>query len=136
MDKDFTILVAEDDIGHFMLTKRCLESADLSGNIVHFLDGQIAYDFLRDNCCDCDHEKYLLLLDIRMPKIDGVELLKRIKADPYMADIPVVVVSTSDNPENISQCKELGCEDYIIKPLDYSFADKITSIVKEAFSKV
>lgn len=135
MEDDFTILIAEDNLGHFVLTKKCLEKAHFSEDIVHLSDGQIAYDYLQCHCSNCDHEKYLLLLDIRMPKIDGIEILKRMKEDANMKDIPVVVVSTSDNPAHMKQCKELGCNDYIVKPLDGSFSDTITDIVHSAFAE-
>ncbi len=134
MKDDFTILVAEDNMGHFMLTKKCLERAHLSEDIVHFSDGQIALDFLNSHCSNCSHAKYILLLDIRMPKIDGIELLERIKEDSFMKDIPVVMISTSDDPANIARCKELGCQEYIVKPLDGSFSNRITDIVHDAFA--
>jgi CheY-like chemotaxis protein len=134
MDTDFTILVAEDNIGHFLLTKKMLEKSGISNDIIHFSDGQVARDFLLENCLNYDHKNYLLLLDIRMPKIDGIEVLEWMKSNPCMENIPVIVVSTSDNPVNISRCKELGCDGYIVKPLDSSFKDKIDEIIQHKFA--
>jgi CheY-like chemotaxis protein len=62
---------------------------------------------------------YLLLLDIRMPKIDGIEVLKRIKDDDELRKIPVIVITTTDDPREVERCHALGCSNYIVKPVDY-----------------
>ena len=134
MQKDVVILIAEDDLGHFLLAKRHIRSAGVSREIVHFTDGQLARDFLNDNCIDADSTKYLLLLDIRMPKIDGIEILEYVKTHPCLKEIPVIIVSTSDNQANVTRCKQLGCDDYIVKPLDGSFVERLNSVIESTLS--
>jgi CheY-like chemotaxis protein len=63
---------------------------------------------------------YLLLLDIGMPEVDGVEVLRRIKADPELKTMPVIMITTTDDPREVGRCHELGCSNYVTKPLDYN----------------
>ena len=121
MVKDVTILISEDDGGHFILMKHCLRNAGIDNEIVWLCDGQETLDFLYTHDGQLNlppADKYILLLDIRMPKIDGIEILEDIKKDKRMDHLPVVIVTSSDNPDNIRRCRELGCDGYIIKPLD------------------
>jgi CheY-like chemotaxis protein len=133
MQDDVVILIAEDDLGHFLLAKRQLRGLGLSQNIIHFPDGQLATNYLNDNCIVDDGTKYLLLLDIRMPKINGVEILDYVKKHPELKRIPVVIVTTSDNPINVNRCKSLGCEDYIVKPLDDTLVDRLSNVIETVF---
>jgi CheY-like chemotaxis protein len=64
-------------------------------------------------------QNYLVLLDIRMPKVDGVEVLRRIKADPELRRLPVIMLTTTDDAREVSRCHELGCSVYLQKPVDY-----------------
>ena len=120
MDHDIIILIAEDDRGHFILTRNYLRKAEIDNEIIWFTDGQQTLDFFCNR--NVQHQrlgdkKYILLLDIRMPKIDGLELLSRIRQSGNgVKNTPVVIVSTSDNPQVIHQCSELGCIAYIVKP--------------------
>ena len=89
--------------------------------IIRFVDGQEALDFLfcRGEGPHRDRDRnYLLLLDIRMPKVDGIEVLRQVKADPQLHSIPVIMLTTTDDERAISQCRQLGCSDYVVKPLD------------------
>ena len=61
---------------------------------------------------------YILLLDIRMPKTDGVEVLRQVKEDENLRKIPVIMVTTTDDPREIDRCHALGCSNYITKPID------------------
>ena len=95
MVKDVTILISEDDRGHFILMKHCLRDAGIDNEIVWLCDGQETLDFLftrngQPNLPVAD--KYILLLDIRMPKIDGIEILEEIKKDDRLDHLPVVIV--------------------------------------------
>lgn len=122
MKHEVTILVAEDDAGHAGLIRKNLARAGITNEIKHFLDGQAIIDFL---FCQGDGEHrdqkgaYVLLLDIRMPKLDGTEVLRRIKADPDLRKIPVVMITTTDDPREVERCHELGCSNYITKPVEY-----------------
>ena len=61
-----------------------------------------------------------MLLDIRMPKVNGFEVLKRVKNNPELQNIPIRIISTSDNPRMMERCRELGCLNYIVKAIDYA----------------
>lgn len=120
-----TILIVEDDEGHAILIRENLVSAGVQNRIDHFRDGQAILDFFAQRRAD-DRETYLVLLDIRMPKIDGTEVLRRLKADPKLAKIPVIMLTTTDDAREIERCYQLGCNVYIQKPIDYDrFADAI-----------
>ena len=71
----------------------------------------------------------MLLLDIRMPKVDGVEVLKQIKNDPELKNMPVIMLTTTDDPREIRNCYALGCSCYVTKPVDYQkFSDMLTRL--------
>ncbi len=121
MRKEFSILVAEDDDGHFTLIRKNLFRMGFRSKLVRFADGQEALDFLfgrGDGPVREPDRNYLLLLDIRMPKVDGIEVLRQVKADPELRGIPVVMLTTTDDERAIQQCRDLGCSDYIVKPMD------------------
>lgn len=117
------ILLAEDDEGHATLVRRNLLRAGLANTIVHVADGQAALDFAR---CEGDYAErrpdgpLLILLDINMPRLDGMEALRRLKADEATRRIPVVMLTTTDDPREVARCYELGCGVYITKPVDYA----------------
>jgi CheY-like chemotaxis protein len=120
-----TILIVEDDEGHAILIRENLESAGVNNRIQHFRDGQAILDFFAQRPAD-DMETYLVLLDIRMPKIDGIEVLRRLKADPKTGKLPVIMLTTTDDTREIERCYDLGCNVYIQKPVDYDrFAEAI-----------
>jgi len=128
MTEDIIILMAEDDKGHFILTKNCLRRAGIENEIVQLTDGQELYDYIYGNGRESQlkpDRKYVLLLDIRMPKVDGLQVLERLKHDEDLKGIPVIIISTSDNPSYIEQCEDLGCSAYIIKPLGQNLVDAI-----------
>lgn len=131
MKKKFSILVAEDDDGHFTLVKKNFQRMGFSSRIHRFVDGQEIVDFLFSTGPDKrrEDESYLVLLDIRMPKVDGIEVLKRIKNDDQLKDLPVVMLTTSNEPQQIKQCEELGCDAYIVKPMEYEqFSDALEKV--------
>ncbi|MBC8481234.1 MAG: response regulator [Planctomycetes bacterium] len=132
MDKETLLLVAEDDDGHFSLIKRNLERAGIRNELVRFKDGQEVLDYLfgQDGVKSSGRaRKYLLLLDIKMPKIDGITVLERIRQDEDMKKMPVIIVTTSDQSPEIDRCHELGTSVYVVKPTDYEdFGDAIQKI--------
>lgn len=124
MEKEVTILIAEDDDGHAALIRKNLQRAGIHNEIVRFTDGQDAIDFLfAGGGGGGPHRQhgapYILLLDIRMPKVDGVEVLRRIKADRELCKLPVIMLTTTDDPREIEKCHEMGCSSYITKPIVY-----------------
>ncbi len=129
---EITIMIAEDDDGHAELIKDNLREAGVSNEIIRFRDGQEVLDYLLPTSPKKDGGKLpltLLLLDIRMPRVDGVEVLRRLKADPSTRNIPVIMLTTTDDPREIQQCYELGCNCYITKPVEYQkFAEVMSRL--------
>ena len=132
MNKEGIILIAEDDEGHFELIKRTLQRVGVCNEILRFADGQETLDFLfikGDGPKREPNKEYLLLLDIRMPKVDGVEVLEKVKQDPELKKIPVIMLTTADDPITIERCHDLGCGVYIVKPVEYEdFTDAVRKI--------
>lgn len=131
MNHTVTILVAEDDPGHASLITRNLRRAGIENPILHFEDGQAILDFVARSGSGATlqpGEAYLLILDIRMPKVDGVEVLRRIRADPTSRAMPVMIVTTTDDPREIELCHQLGCSTYVTKPVDY---DKFVAAIRQ-----
>ena len=120
-----TILIVDDDEGHAILIRENLEAAGLRNRFEHFRDGQAVLDFFSQRP-NRNGESYLMLLDIRMPKVDGIEVLRRLKADTELSKLPVIMLTTTDDSREVERCYELGCNVYIQKPVDYDrFAEAI-----------
>ena len=124
MDKQqpATILLVEDDPGHAILIEKNLRRAGFTNNIVTLDNGQKAVDFLLnedDHQADDQPAPLLMLLDLNLPVLDGCGVLRIIKNDERTKRIPVVVLTTTDNPQEVSRCYELGCNVYVTKPVDY-----------------
>jgi CheY-like chemotaxis protein len=120
-----TILIVDDDEGHAILIRENLEAAGLKNHFKHFRDGQAILDFFPSRPPG-SHETYLVLLDIRMPKVDGIEVLRRLKANPELSKLPVIMLTTTDDTREVERCYALGCSVYIQKPVDYDhFAEAI-----------
>ncbi len=118
-----TIVLAEDDDGHATLIQRNLERAGLANGFQRLKDGQEALDYIGGQGAYAGRQAagdgILLLLDIKMPRVDGVEVLRQLKADPRTATIPVIMLTTTDDPREVQRCYELGCNVYITKPVEY-----------------
>ena len=121
MRKDAVVLIAEDDEGHFLLFERNLRRSGVDNEIIRFIDGAQLLDFLfkRSEYHRKEGTAYLLVLDIRMPKADGIEVLTTVKADPELMKIPVIVLTTADNTRDVGICHDLGCSIYVVKPVEY-----------------
>lgn len=116
------IVLAEDDFGHAYLVRQNLGRAGVANEIVHLPDGQAALDFVfrRGEYAGRPVDRpMLLVLDINMPRVDGVEVLSQLKADEATAKMPVIMLTTTDDPREIERCYHLGCSVYITKPVDY-----------------
>lgn len=121
--KEVQILIAEDDDGHAELIKEALEESGVKNPFIRFKNGKEAWDFLSSHQGNEDDESdsaYLLLLDINMPQMDGIEVLRRIKENPRLKSIPVIMLTTTDDPREVEQCYEIGCNVYITKPVDFT----------------
>ncbi len=117
-----TILLAEDDDGHALLVERHLRRSGVTAAITRALDGQDALDYVHGAGAHAGREPgapLLVLLDIRMPGLDGIEVLRQLKSSPMTASIPVVMLTTTDNPHEVERCYALGCNVYVTKPVAY-----------------
>lgn len=127
---ELTILIADDDDGHATLIQEQLEDSGVHNPIRRFRDGATVWSFLaaegpgphRD-----PGQAYLLLLDIRMPRMDGVEVLRRIKANDVLRNLPVIMLTTTDDPREVAECYALGCNSYVTKPVNF---DDFSEVVK------
>lgn len=131
MKNHVVVLIADDDPGHARLIEKNLARAGLHNQILRFDNGQKILDFL---LCQGDgphripETPYLLLLDIRMPQVDGAEVLRQVKADAEFRKMPVIMLTTTDDPREVERCHALGCNNYIVKPVDY---DKFAEAIKQ-----
>jgi len=127
------ILLVEDEEDHIRLIKKSLRDAGhLINKIYTAENGQVALDFLKKvgNFKDSTHQMpILILLDIKMPIKNGFETLKELKADKNLEHIPVVVLTTTSTSEDINKAMDLGANDYIVKPINFSeFTEKVARL--------
>lgn len=117
-----TILLAEDDDGHALLVERHLRRAGFTHHIDRVCDGQEALEYLfgtGSHAGRAPNGPLIVLLDIRMPRVDGVEVLRRLRASPVTMGLPVLMLTTTDNPDEVTRCYQLGCSLYVTKPVSY-----------------
>lgn len=126
------ILLVEDDPGHARLIEKNLRRANISNDVVVLDNGQKAVDYLlKEGGHNEDRHgaPLLILLDLNLPVLDGYQVLKVIKNDDRTKRIPVAVLTTTDNPDEIRRCYELGCNVYITKPVEYEqFSEAIRKL--------
>jgi len=131
MTNEVVILIAEDDEGHAALIKKNLQRDGIVNPILHFKDGQDILDYLFRRGAGPHWAKgtpLVLLLDIRMPKVDGVEVLRQIKQHEELRKIPVIMLTTTDDPREVEHCHAIGCSNYVHKPVDY---DKFVAAIRQ-----
>jgi CheY-like chemotaxis protein len=119
--KEVVLLIAEDDEAHVVLIQRNLKRAGICNEQLLFKDGQEVLDFLyrRGTRQRTPDTPYVLLLDIKMPHVDGVEVLRQVKADAELMKMPVIMITTTDDPREVEHCHSLGCSSYVTKPVDF-----------------
>lgn len=117
------LLLVEDNPQDLELTVRALRKAALADSIQVARDGAEALDYLFCEAAFADREiadiPEIVLLDLKLPKIDGIEVLRRIKEDPRTRMIPVVVLTSSKEPRDVAETYRLGVNSYIVKPVDF-----------------
>ncbi len=123
-NRQFTVLLVEDDLNDIFLVKRAFKMAQIRNPLQVVTDGQEAINYLRGDGKYADRENYplpkLVVMDIKMPRKSGFEVLEWIKNNGApLRRIPVVIVSSSDNPKDINRAYELGANAYMIKPVDF-----------------
>ncbi len=112
------IVMIEDDLGHAKLIEKNIRRANINNEIMHFADGGTALDHLFSPEV-LANEPMLILLDLNLPDMSGIDILQRVKADDRLKRAPVVVLTTTDDKVEIDRCYDLGCNVYITKPVDY-----------------
>jgi len=128
------ILVVDDDPADAELTVRALESARYGNRIVIARDGEEALDFLfggADGKRAPEDLPKLILLDLNMPKVDGLEVLRQIKEDPGTQAVPVVILTSSCQPSDLARAYQLGTNSYIQKPVDFDRARALMKLLAD-----
>lgn len=127
MNNAVTIVMIEDDEGHARLIEKNIVRAGVKNPIVHFSTGGAAMDYLRQN--PTGMVSLLILLDLNLPDMTGIDILQSLKADATLKKAPVIVLTTTDDKREIERCYELGCSVYITKPVEYEkFAHAILQL--------
>jgi CheY-like chemotaxis protein len=129
---DIEILFAEDSADDAMLTMRALKKSGFANKVHHVKDGAEALDFIygKEKYADRDIKKHpkLILLDLKMPKMSGMEVLEALKSDPNFKSIPIVILTSSKEDPDIQKCYALGANSYIAKPVE---SDNFFQVIKE-----
>ena len=127
------ILLVEDNSRDAELTMRALRQGRLANRVIHVKDGQAALDWLfgpgghgGQGTGDLKHYPKLVLLDLKLPKVDGLEVLRAIRADARTRLLPVVVMTSSQEQRDIVESYQLGVNSYVVKPVDF---DRFTAAV-------
>ncbi len=132
MSNPVTIIMIEDDDGHARLIERNIRRSGVNNEIVPFTNGTEAVHYLFGNDGTGTVHKgnaLLILLDLNLPDMTGIDILKRVKENKHLKSTPVVVLTTTDDSLEIKRCYEFGCNVYITKPVNYeSFANAIRQL--------
>jgi len=122
-----TVVLAEDDDGHALLVTKNIERAGHAGGVVRLRDGQEAIDYFDAERGNVEHMRSaILLLDINLPRRTGIEVLQHLKRDTATASLPIIMLTTTDDPQEVARCYDLGCNVYVRKPVVHEeFVDAI-----------
>jgi two-component system response regulator len=127
------VLLVEDNIHDAEMTIRSLKKVNLANNLVHVRDGEEALEFIfgqgKFAGRDLINAPKVILLDIKMPKVDGIEVLRRLKANEATRCIPIVIMTSSKEELDIVSSYELGVNSYVVKPVDFEgFAKAVSQL--------
>jgi len=124
-----TILLVEDNPDHAELVIRNMADFQVANNIIHVEDGEAALDYLHGRGKYADRKQFplphLMLLDLRLPKIDGLEVLKEVKSSTNLRAMPVVILTTSDAERDMAMAYEYHANSYVTKPVNFSDFSKL-----------
>ena len=122
-NSEVEILLVEDNVNDAELTIRAMKKNKLANKIIHLKDGAEALDYMFGEGFyagrNTDYKPKVILLDLKMPKVDGIEVLRAIKSDERTKSIPVVVLTSSNEDPDVKTCYELGANSYIVKPVGF-----------------
>lgn len=125
------ILIVEDNLDDAELTIRALKKSHLANHVTHLVDGAEALDFLFGTGVHAGRDilniPKVILLDLKMPKVNGLEVLTRIKAEPHTRMIPVVILTSSAEDPDVRKSYELGANSYIVKPVEFQDFARVIS---------
>ncbi|PKL37337.1 MAG: two-component system response regulator [Spirochaetae bacterium HGW-Spirochaetae-1] len=128
-NRPFSILLIDDNDDHAELVIRSLTKHPMASTIYHVTDGNMALEHLSikngNSAEELKERPDLILLDLRLPKIDGLEVLRKIKSTPETQAIPTVVLTTSQAPQDIMRAYQLHANGYMVKPLEYSLFSEL-----------
>lgn len=122
MGEPILVMLVEDNIDHAELVMRTLEEHRIANKIIHFSDGQTALDYLfgRDGYSNQETPKpHVILLDLRLPRVDGLEVLQTIKENKELQAIPVVVLTTSEAEKDVARAYHNHVNSYLVKPVGF-----------------
>jgi two-component system response regulator len=126
------ILLVEDNLYDAELTIRELKKHKMANNLFHVEDGEQALDFIFRRKKFADMPPFrpgIILLDIQMPKVNGIEVLQKLKSDPTTRSLPVVMLTSSKESPDVQKCYDLGANSYIVKPVNFEgFSGAIKSL--------
>jgi len=133
MNTPLEILLVEDNPQDAELTIRALKKRHLANHLIHVSDGQEALDFLFGTGIyqgrDINHLPKVVLLDLKLPKLDGIEVLSQLRADPRTCLLPVVVLTSSREDRDVIDTYRLGANSYIVKPVDFEkFSEAVSNL--------
>jgi two-component system response regulator len=135
MKEKFTIMLVEDNPAHAELIIRSIKRLDFVGEVIHLEDGEVVLDYLSNAGTFNNRIKYkrpqLILLDLRLPKIDGLDVLIEIKKHSDLLDIPVVVLTTSDAENDKLKAYQNHVNSYLVKPIEFSSFGKLLADLSE-----
>ena len=121
--KPKTILLVEDNPSDVELTRRALQKSHIANELIVAEDGQEVLDYLFDGALlagrSMDDLPALILLDLKLPKVDGLQVLRQIRANEHTSRLPVVILTTSSEEQDVTQSYDLGANSYIRKPVDF-----------------
>lgn len=131
-DEPFVILLVEDNPAHAELVKRSLEGHTVANRIIHINDGEKALDFLFRRGAFADPEQsprpHVVLLDLRLPRVDGLEILREIRTSAELEKLPVVILTTSEAEMDAAKAYEHHANSFLVKPLDF---DKFVQLMED-----
>ncbi|MFN8286047.1 MAG: response regulator [Chitinophagales bacterium] len=131
MEDLIEIILVEDNPYDAMLTVRALKSKNFVNNVVHLNDGVEALDFIFGTGQyagrNVTNRPRVIFLDLKMPRINGMEVLEKIKSNPDTKTIPVVILTSSAEDPDIKRCSELGANSYIVKPVEFENFSKVVA---------